>query len=117
MNEALQAFYEYVSDKLGNTLDDGGSWFQFILDYLSARIALILHGFMSFVLSIFGEVGKEAVSVGDVVASQINKTGLTNFNNFFYAIVGIIFIVFCVKYGIKLILKIIDIVGNYIPFT
>ena len=40
MNEALQAFYEYVSDKLGNTLDDGGSWFQFILDYLSARIAL-----------------------------------------------------------------------------
>lgn len=117
MIEAVQAYFDYISDKFGQTLDDGGNLFQFLLDYIGARIALILHAFMGFVLSLFGEVGKEAVSVGDVVASQINKTGLTNFNNFFYAIVGIVFIVFCIKYGVKLILKIIDIVGNYIPFT
>lgn len=117
MIETIQTYFEYTSDKFGQTLDDGGSWFEFILDYLAARLSMFLHMFMSFVLSVFGEVGKEAVYTGDVVSSSFAKNGFTNFNNFFYAVIGLLFLVFAVKYGIKLLLKILDLIGNYIPFT
>lgn len=106
-----------MSDNLIEQFDQSDSLLGFLFDSIMERLNLIVNLFISFVLSIFGELGKEVVSVGDLVSDSFQKNGLATFNNFFYAFIGIVFLSFAVRYGIKLVLKIIELVGNYIPFT
>ena len=106
-----------MSDNLIEQFDQSDSLLGFLFDSIMERLNLIVNLFISFVLAIFGELGKEVVSVGDLVSDSFQKNGLATFNNFFYAFIGIVFLSFAVRYGIKLVLKIIELVGNYIPFT
>lgn len=88
-----------------------------ILLQLYIKIRFIFTAICDFILNIFSEFGSSIVSLGDTVAGAFQSNGFTSFNNFFYAFIGIIFFVFCIKTGIKLVLKIVEIIGNYIPFT
>lgn len=90
---------------------------QGILLQLYINIRIIFTAISDFILNIFSDFGSSIVSFGDLVASSFQSNGFASLNNFFYAFIGIIFFVFCIKTGIKLVLKVIEIIGNFIPFT
>lgn len=108
--DKLKIIFDFLFDKLHNIFD-------YFFDKILEKLSSIVHGFISFVLLIFGELGKEVVSMGDIVSYSFQKNGLLAINNFFYAFIGIVFLSFAVRYGIKLLLKLVDLIGNYIPFT
>lgn len=104
-------------DNFKTVLDNSENLLDYLFDVILDKLSFIVHGFISFVLLIFGELGKEVVSMGDIVTYSFQKNGFLAINNFFYAFIGIVFLSFAVRYGIKLLLKLIDLIGNYIPFT
>lgn len=106
-----------MSDTLLDKFTGSGDILDFIFENLLERISIIFHGFLSFFISVFGYLGKEVVAVGDIVSDTFQKQGFTSFNNFFFAFIGFVVLFFCVKSGIKLLLKMIELIGNYIPFT
>lgn len=93
------------------------SLYQSFIYEFYLKITIIISAIANFVLDIFDDCGSKVVGFGDLLANAFSRNGFNGFNNFFYGFIGIIFVVFCIKTGIKLILKLIDIVGNYIPFT
>ena len=107
-----------VTDKILEVL---ASAIEFVHDsillQLYINIRIIFTTICDFVLNIFADFGGSIVSLGDTLAGAFQSNGFTSFNNFFSAFIGIIFFVFCIKTGIKLVLKIVEIIGNFIPFT
>ena len=80
-------------------------------------VTCLLASIVIYAFNLFGKIGNDFVSTGDIISNSFQKQGLASFNNFFYAIIGVIFLSFAIKAVIKLVLKALEIIGNYIPFT
>jgi hypothetical protein len=100
-----------------SALEDVGSVLQVIFGFIIDQVTFLWRLFLSFFLDLFGKIGNDFVSTGDIISNSFQKQGLASFNNFFYAIIGVIFLSFAIKAVIKLVIKALEIIGNYIPFT
>lgn len=107
-----------ITDKILEVLQSAVDWVHegFLTRFLIYS-RVIFTGISDFVLNLFSDFGNSIIGIGDTLANAFEKNGFASFNNFFSAFIGIIFFVFCIKVGIKLVLKIIEIIGNYIPLT
>lgn len=106
-----------MTENFNNVVDNSDSVLEFIFGFILDKLALYWRLFLSFFMDLFGSIGKDVVNTGDIVAGSFQKNGLSSFNNFFYMFIGVVFISFALKAVIKLVLKAIEIIGNYIPFT
>lgn len=107
-----------ITDKILEVFQSIIDWVhQAVLMQFLINCRIIFTAISDFVLNIFSDFGNSIIGIGDTLANAFQKNGFTSFNNFFSAFIGIIFFVFCIKIGIKLVLKLIEIIGNYIPLT
>lgn len=103
-----------MSDVISNGIDN---YFVIVFDLLSSAFFNLLDYIMQFFFSGFDTAGKTIITSGDIMANHFANNGFTSFTNFMTVFVGFVFVSWAVKTAWKIVTKIIEIVGNYIPFT
>lgn len=93
------------------------TYFLIVFNLISDAFFNFLDTFIEFFFSALDTGGQTVVSTGDILCSHLVSLGVTSYDNFVFVFVGFVFVAWAVKASWKIVTKIIEIIGNFTPFT